>query len=157
MGVCARFVANHRHTTEGVCARHVVGEVGVKKLYGQRAAVRGCFCGVGPIVKILKGPNWTRVSFEDLGVRACFGPLPDGIGSVVDPHPATDGVSGELLEPVSRRRISALDPGNIDRVLFAHQGIRAPLTVGSQVDIFELITIEALVSTSIRALEDAEG
>ena len=83
--------------------------------------------------------------------------MPDGSGSVVDPRPATNGVGGELLEPVSRRRISALDPGNIDRVLFAHQGIRAPLTVGSQVDIFELITIEALVSTSIRALEDAEG
>ena len=119
MGVCARFVANHRHTTEGVCARHVVGEVGVKKLYGQRAAVRGCFCGVGPIVKILKGPNWTRVSFEDLGVRACFGPLPDGIGSVVDPHPATDGVYGELLEPVGQRRLSVLDAGNMKRVLFA--------------------------------------
>ena len=83
--------------------------------------------------------------------------MPDGSGSVVNPHPTTDGVGGELLEPVGQRRISVFDAGNIERVLFAHQGVRASLAVGSQVDIFQLIASEALVSTSIRVLEDGEG
>ena len=83
--------------------------------------------------------------------------MPDGSGSVVDPHPATNGVSGELLEPVRQRTISAFDSGNIQRVLFANQGVRAPLAVGIQVDIFQLIASEAFVSTSVRVLEDGEG
>ena len=41
--------------------------------------------------------------------------------------------------------------------MFAHQGVRAPQTVGSQVGVFELITSEVLVSTTIRLLEDGEG
>ena len=80
--------------------------------------------------------------------------MPDGNGSVVDPHPATDGVGGEFLDPVGQRRISAFDAGDINRVLFAHQGVRASGGVGNQVDIFQLIASEALVSTSIRVLED---
>ena len=47
VGVGARFAANHRYSPGGVCTRHIVGEVEVKKLCGQRAAVRGCFCGGG--------------------------------------------------------------------------------------------------------------
>ena len=53
----------------------------------------------------------------------------------------------DRLEPVGQRRISAFDAGDIERVLFAHQGIRASLAVGSQVDIFQLIASEALVPT----------
>ena len=83
--------------------------------------------------------------------------MPDGSGSVVDPYPATNGVGGELLEPVGQRRISAFDTGDIERVLFAHQGVRASLAVGSQVDMFQLIASEALVFTSKRVLEDGEG
>ena len=82
--------------------------------------------------------EWPRLvvrefRFEDLGVRARFGPLPDVSGSVVDPHPATDGVSRELLEPVEQRGISAVDEGNIESVLFAHQGVRAPLAAGRHI------------------------
>ena len=62
-----------------------------------------------------------------------------------------------MLEPVGQGKISAFDSGDIERVLFAHQGVRAPLAVGSQVDIFQLIASEALMSTSIRVLEDGEG
>ena len=47
MRVVAKFAANHRYTTGSVCARHVVGKVEEKKLGGQRAAVRGCFCRGG--------------------------------------------------------------------------------------------------------------
>ena len=47
VGVGARFAANHRHSTGGVRARHVVGEVEGKTLCGQWAAVTGCFCGLG--------------------------------------------------------------------------------------------------------------
>ena len=82
--------------------------------------------------------------------------MPDGSGSVVDSHPATDGVGGEFLEPVGQGKISAFDSGDIERVLFAHQGVRAPLAVGSQVDIFQLIASEAMVFTSVRVLEDGE-
>ena len=60
-------------------------------------------------------PVERQFPFEDLGVRACFGPLPDGSGSVLDPHAATNGVSGELLEPVGQRRILAFDAGNIEQ------------------------------------------
>ena len=83
--------------------------------------------------------------------------MPDGSGSVVDPHPVTDGENGGLLEPVGQCRISAFDTGNIERVLFAHQGERASPAVGSQVDMFQLITSEAVVSMSIRVLEDSEA
>ena len=76
--------------------------------------------------------------------------MPDGSGSVVDPHPDTNVVGGELLEPVGQRRISAFDWDNIERVLLAHQGVRAPLAVGSQADIFQLIASEALMSTSVK-------
>ena len=98
MGVGARFEANYRHSTGGVCARHIVGEE-VKKLCGQRAAVRGYFCGGGAGRQNLEWPCPVerQFRFEDLGDRARFGPLPDGSGSVVDPHPATIGVGGELL------------------------------------------------------------
>ena len=47
VGVGTRFAANHRHSTGGVCTRHVVWEVEVKKLCGQRAPVRGRFCRGG--------------------------------------------------------------------------------------------------------------
>ena len=47
VGAGAKFAANHRYTTGSVCARHVVGKVEEKKLGGQRAAVRGCFCRGG--------------------------------------------------------------------------------------------------------------
>ena len=47
VGVGARFAANKRHSTGGVRTKHVVGEVEVTKFCGQRAAVRGCFCGGG--------------------------------------------------------------------------------------------------------------
>ena len=83
--------------------------------------------------------------------------MPDGSSSVVDPHSITNGVCWEVLEPVRQRRISSFDEGDIKRVLFAHQGRRASLAVGSQVDIFQLIAGESLVSTSLRMLEDGEG
>ena len=125
-----------------------------KQLCGQRAAVGGCFCGGGADCYL----EWPRpvdleFRFGDLGVRARFGPLPVGSGSVEDPYPA----SGELIEPVKQRRISALDAGNIDRVLFEHQGVRASLAVGIQVDVFQLTTNEAFMSTSVRVFEDGEG
>ena len=44
VGVGERFAASHRHSTGGVRARHVVGEVEVKKFCGQMVVVRGCFC-----------------------------------------------------------------------------------------------------------------
>ena len=62
-----------------------------------------------------------------------------------------------MLKLVGQRRTSVFDADDIERVLFAHQGVRASLAVGSQVDIFQLIASEALVSTSIRVLEDGEG
>ena len=83
--------------------------------------------------------------------------MPDRSGSVVDPHSANNGVGRELVKPVGQRRISSFDSGDIERVLVAHQGVRASLAVGSQVNIFQLIASEALVSTSIRVLEDGEG
>ena len=83
--------------------------------------------------------------------------MPDGSGGVVDPHPFTDGVSGGVLEPVEQRRIAAFDAGNIGRILFARQGDRASLAVSSHVGIFQLITSEALVSTSVKVLDDGEG
>ena len=83
--------------------------------------------------------------------------MPDSSGSVVDAHPATNGVGGELLEPVGQHIISAFDSGNIECVLLAHQGVQAPVAVGSQVDKFQLITSEALVSPSARVLGDGQG
>ena len=62
-----------------------------------------------------------------------------------------------MLEPVGQGKISAFDSGDIERVLFAHQGVRAPLAVGSQVDIFQLIASEDLVFKSMKGLEDGEG
>ena len=54
VAVGARFAANHRHSTGGVCTRHLVGEVELKKLGDQRAS------GVtsvreGPTAKIFNG------------------------------------------------------------------------------------------------------
>ena len=37
--------------------------------------------------------------------------------------------------------MSAFDSGNMERVLFAHQGVQVPLAVGSQVDIFHQKTV----------------
>ena len=42
-------------------------------------------------------------------------------------------------------------------MLFAHQGLQAPLAADSQGDTFQLITSGALVSTSIRVLDEDEG
>ena len=57
MGVVARFSANYRHSTGGVRARHVVGEVELFNFCGQRAAVKGCFCDGGVDCKNREWPR----------------------------------------------------------------------------------------------------
>ena len=81
--------------------------------------------------------------------------MPDGSGGFVDPHPATDGVNGELLEPSDNAEFRR-STWVILSVL-AHQSERVPLAVDSQFDTLHLVTSEALVSTSVRVLEDGEG
>ena len=61
--VGARFAANHRLSTGGVLTRHVVGEVEVKKFFGQRAAIRVASAGEGPITNVLNGPIQLSESF----------------------------------------------------------------------------------------------
>ena len=63
VGVVVRFAENHRHSEGGVCARHVVVEVEVKKLDGQRAAVKGYFCGEGADCKNIEWPRPVEQSF----------------------------------------------------------------------------------------------
>ena len=121
VGVPARPVANHRHSTRGARARHVVGEIEVQGLGDQRATSRSCFSGGGADCYNLEwpGPIERELRFEDLGVSARFGPLPDGSGGVVGPHPATDDVDGELPEPIGQRRVATFDAGYVEGVLFA--------------------------------------
>ena len=74
-GVDAKFAANHRHSTGGVRARHVVGEVEVKEYCVQRAAVRGCFCGERPTAKVLNVPVQLSEIFALRTLTSCVWPL----------------------------------------------------------------------------------
>ena len=53
--------------------------------------------------------------------------------------------------------VAPIDPSNGESVLFAHNFIDALLSVAREVAIGELIAIEALVGTTVRAINDCEG
>lgn len=46
-GYAPRLEENHRHSTAGVRARCIIGEIEVTRLGGQKAAVRGCLRAEG--------------------------------------------------------------------------------------------------------------
>lgn len=133
MEICTRLAATHRHSTGGVRANHVAGEIEVKKFGGQRKAVRSCFRGGGAAYYHLDRPGLVEreLRFEDLGVISRLERSLDGSSGVVDPHPATCVVEGGVVEPMGQRTISAFDAGNIDRLSPANQIERVPLVVCS--------------------------
>ena len=63
VGVDARFAANHRHSTGGARARHVVGEVKVKKFAARGRPSGFAFAGEGPTANILNGSVQLNESF----------------------------------------------------------------------------------------------
>ena len=79
---------------------------------------------------------------RDRSVSAGLALLLDGRGVAVDACLTTDGVHGELVETVGRRRIAEFNTGNIKGGLVGRRGVRAPLIFGGEVDTLELVPSE---------------
>ena len=79
-----------------------------------------------------------------------------GGGVIVDPYPSASRVFGATEKSIGESGVAPIDPGNDDGVLFAHDFVGASFSVASEVAIGELITIEALMGTTVRSFEDGE-
>ena len=75
----------------------------------------------------------------------------------MDPYPSASRVFGAAEKSIGESGVASIDPSNGEGVLFAHSFIGALLSVVSQVAIGELVAIEALVGTTVRAIKDGEG
>ena len=83
--------------------------------------------------------------------------MADKGGGIVDPYPSASRVFGATEKSIGESGVAPIDPSNGEGVLFAHSFIGALLSVASEVAIGELIAIEALMETTVRAIKDGEG
>ena len=81
----------------------------------------------------------------------------DSGGEIVNPYPSASRVFGATEKSIGESRVAPIDPSNGESVLFAHNFIGALLSVAREVAIGELIAIEALVGTTVRAIKYCEG
>ena len=81
----------------------------------------------------------------------------DSGGGIVDPYPSASRVFGATEKSIGESGGAPIDPSNGEGVLLAHDFIGALLSVASEVALGELIAIEALIGTTVRAINDSEG
>ena len=79
---------------------------------------------------------------------AIFGSLSYGGGGVINPNPSTRCVSRTAEEGVRESRVSTVDAGNRQGVLFPHKFVRTLLAFAVVVTVHELVAVEALVSAT---------
>ena len=83
--------------------------------------------------------------------------LADSGGGIVDPYPSASRVFGATEKSIGESGVAPIDPRNGEGVLSSHNFIGALLAFASEVAIGELIAIEALMGTTVRAIIDGEG
>ena len=68
---------------------------------------------------------------------------------VVNPNPFTRCVSRTAEESVREGRVSTIDAGDRQGVLFPHKFVRTLLAFAGEVTVGELVAVEALVSATV--------
>ena len=92
--------------------------------------------------------------FEDFIVSAFPQTLADSGGGVVDPYPSDSRVFGAAEEGFGKSGTAPVYPSNGESVLFSHKFVSALLTLASEVAICELVAVEVLVGTTVRAIKE---
>ena len=82
--------------------------------------------------------------------------MADSGRGIVDPYPSASHVFGATEKSIGESGVAPIDPSNGEGVLFAHEFIRASLSVASEVAVGELIAIEVLMGTTVRSFKDGE-
>ena len=77
-------------------------------------------------------------------------------GGIVDSYPSASHVFGATEKSIGESGVAPIDPSNGEGVLFAHDFITASLSFASEVAIGELIVLEVLMGTTVRATKDGE-
>ena len=72
-----------------------------------------------------------------------------GSSGVINPHPSAGCVSRTAEEGVGESRVSTVDAGDRQRVLFPHKFVRTLLGFAGKVAVRELVVVEALVSATV--------
>ena len=159
MGIDPKLGASHRNLAGGVYAGHVVAEIQAKKLGGHGTTIRGCV-GLRRADRLhfeWSCPVERELGVEDLGIGASFGALPNGVWGVIDSNAATNDIRGDFVGSIGHRRFAPLDTSNVKGALLVYDLVRATLAVNSQVAVFEVVTIQSLVSTLGNVLENIDG
>ena len=82
--------------------------------------------------------------------------MADSGGGIVNSYPISSRVFGAADKSIGESGVAPIDPSNGESVLLAHNFIGALLSVAREVAIGELIAIEALMGTTVRAIKDGE-
>ena len=94
-------------------------------------------------------PVERKFLLEDFVIREFPRSLSYGGSGVVNPHPSAGYVSGTAEEGVGESRVSTVDAGDRQGVLFPHKFVRSLLAFAGEVAVRELVAVEALVSTTV--------
>ena len=80
-----------------------------------------------------------------------------GGGGVVYPYPTAGLVFGMAKKRVREGRVSSVYPSNCESVLFMHKLVGVLLSFTSEVAVCEIVAVEALMSSTVGAVEDGKG
>ena len=83
--------------------------------------------------------------------------MSDGGGGIIDPYPSTRCIVRPAEEGVRQGGVAAVNAGDRQCVLFAHEFIGSLLSLAGEVAVGELVAVKALVSTTVGSIEDGEG
>ena len=76
---------------------------------------------------------------------------------VVDPYPAADGIFRAAVEGVGEGSVMTFDSGNGEGVLGTHEVVSSLLALSGEVAVCKLVAFEALMRSTMRAIEDRDG
>ena len=76
---------------------------------------------------------------------------------VVNPYPAADGILRAAVEGVGEGSVMAFGSGNSEGVLGTHEVVSSLLALSGEVAVCKLVAFEALMRSTMRAIEDREG
>lgn len=74
----------------------------------------------------------------------------------VRPNPGAEGDSGGLMRSVRQRRIPTC-PSRHHTGMLSYEGVGSLLAIRGTITVIELVTVEALMSATMRSLEYREG
>ena len=93
---------------------------------------------------------------ENLVIDAFVHSLPYSGSGVVHPYPAASHIFGASKERVRESRVYPVHTSNCEGVLLSHELVGALLPFSGKVAIGEMVAVEALMGSTVGAVENGE-